>query len=60
MSKTYSMPGWRIGFAAGNHRLISALRGEVLFGLWCLHADPGSGGGFEWAAGLRRRDADLI
>lgn len=25
MSKTYSMPGWRIGFAAGNKRLISAL-----------------------------------
>ncbi len=25
MSKTYSMPGWRIGFAAGNPRLISAL-----------------------------------
>ena len=25
MSKTYSMPGWRIGFAAGNSKLISAL-----------------------------------
>lgn len=25
MSKTYSMPGWRMGFAAGNRRLISAL-----------------------------------
>jgi alanine-synthesizing transaminase len=25
MSKTYSMPGWRMGFAAGNPRLISAL-----------------------------------
>lgn len=25
MSKTYSMPGWRIGFAAGNKRLIYAL-----------------------------------
>lgn len=25
MSKTYSMPGWRIGFAAGNERLITAL-----------------------------------
>ena len=25
MSKTYSMPGWRIGFAAGNPRLINAL-----------------------------------
>ena len=25
MSKTYSMPGWRIGFAAGNRELIAAL-----------------------------------
>jgi alanine-synthesizing transaminase len=25
MSKTYSMPGWRIGFAAGNKHLIAAL-----------------------------------
>ncbi|UCH74317.1 MAG: LL-diaminopimelate aminotransferase [Rhodospirillales bacterium] len=25
LSKTYSMPGWRIGFAAGNARLIEAL-----------------------------------
>jgi alanine-synthesizing transaminase len=25
MSKTYSMPGWRIGFATGNKRLIAAL-----------------------------------
>lgn len=25
VSKTYSMPGWRIGFAAGNRRLITAL-----------------------------------
>jgi alanine-synthesizing transaminase len=25
MSKTYSMPGWRIGFASGNKRLIAAL-----------------------------------
>jgi alanine-synthesizing transaminase len=25
MSKTYSMPGWRIGFAVGNERVIAAL-----------------------------------
>jgi alanine-synthesizing transaminase len=25
MSKTYSMPGWRMGFAVGNDRLIAAL-----------------------------------
>jgi alanine-synthesizing transaminase len=26
MSKTYSMPGWRIGFAAGSERLVDALK----------------------------------
>lgn len=26
MSKTFSMPGWRMGFAVGNERLIGALR----------------------------------
>lgn len=25
MSKSYSMPGWRVGFAAGNRRMINAL-----------------------------------
>ncbi len=25
MSKTYNMPGWRIGFAAGNRKLVAAL-----------------------------------
>ena len=25
LSKTYAMPGWRMGFAAGNPRLIAAL-----------------------------------
>ena len=25
LSKTYAMPGWRMGFAVGNHRLIDAL-----------------------------------
>ena len=25
MSKTFSMPGWRVGFAVGNERLIAAL-----------------------------------
>jgi alanine-synthesizing transaminase len=25
MSKTYSMPGWRIGFAVGNQRIVAAL-----------------------------------
>jgi alanine-synthesizing transaminase len=25
LSKTYAMPGWRMGFAVGNHRLVGAL-----------------------------------
>jgi alanine-synthesizing transaminase len=25
LSKTYAMPGWRMGFAVGNERLIAAL-----------------------------------
>ena len=42
MSKTYSMAGWRIGFAVGNARLIEALAtGEVLPRLWRVHAGPG-------------------
>ena len=45
MSKTYSMPGWRIGFAVGNERMIAALgAGQVLSRLRRLHADPGGGG----------------
>ena len=42
MSKTYSMAGWRIGFAVGNARLIErAGAGEILSRLWRLHAGPG-------------------
>ena len=42
LSKTYSMAGWRIGFAVGNARLIEALgAGEILPRLWRLHAGPG-------------------
>ena len=39
MSKTYSMPGWRIGFAVGNERIIAALgAGEILSRLRRLYA----------------------
>ena len=42
LSKTYAMPGWRMGFAAGNKHLIGALGADqVLSGLWRVHADPG-------------------
>ena len=44
MSKTYSMPGWRMGFAVGNERLIAALgAGEILSRLRRVHAGPGGG-----------------
>ena len=44
MSKTYSMPGWRMGFAVGNERIIAALgAGEVLSRLRRLHAGAGRG-----------------
>ena len=44
MSKTYSMAGWRIGFAVGNERMIAALGArEILSRLRRLHADPGGG-----------------
>ena len=42
MSKTYSMPGWRIGFAVGNERIIAALDArEVLSRLRRVHAGAG-------------------
>ena len=59
MSKTFSMPGWRIGFAVGNERLIAALGArQVLSRLRRLHADPGGGDrGAQRAGGLHRGDA---
>ncbi len=42
MSKTFSMAGWRIGFAVGNDRVIAALgAGEILSRLWRFHAGAG-------------------
>ncbi len=44
MSKTFSMAGWRMGFAVGNERLIAALGArEVLSRLRRLHAGAGRG-----------------
>ena len=43
--KTYSMAGWRIGFAVGNRAADrGADAGQILSRLWRLHADPGGGG----------------
>jgi alanine-synthesizing transaminase len=62
LSKTYSMPGWRMGFAVGNPRLINgAGADEILSRLWRLHADPGRRRRrAERPAGLRRRDARAV
>ena len=59
MSKTFSMPGWRMGFAVGNERIIAALgAGEVLSRLRRLHADPGRGDrGAQRPGRLHPRDA---
>ena len=58
LSKTYAMPGWRMGFAAGNEKLIGALGADqILSRLRRLHADPGGGGGGpERPAGRGRRN----
>jgi alanine-synthesizing transaminase len=41
MSKTFSMAGWRVGFAVGNAPDRRAEAGEVLSRLRRVHADPG-------------------
>jgi alanine-synthesizing transaminase len=56
MSKTFSMAGWRVGFAVGQQATDrSAHPGEELSRLWSLHADPGRDlRGAERTAGHRR------
>ena len=39
MSKTYNMPGWRIGFAAGNQTLIAALTRIKSYLDYCVEAN---------------------
>ncbi len=57
LSKTYSMPGWRMGFAAGNPRLINALtRMKSYLDYGAFTPDPGRRRRrAERPAGLRRR-----
>ena len=59
MSKTYSMPGWRIGFAVGNERIIAALaRVKSYLDYGAFTPDPGGGDGrAQWPRGLHQRDA---
>ena len=58
LSKSYNMPGWRVGFAVGNREMIAALgRLEIVFRLWDVRAGAGRGDcGAQWAAGMRRRN----
>ena len=58
LSKTYNMPGWRMGFAVGNERLIArAGAHQVLSRLRRLHAGAGrSVRSAQRAAGVRRGD----
>ena len=58
LSKTYAMPGWRMGFAVGNERLIGALtRVKSYLDYGAFTPDPGRrSGGAERSAGLHRRD----
>ena len=58
LSKTYAMPGWRMGFAVGNERLIGALtRVKSYLDYGAFTPDSGrSGGGAERPARLHRRD----
>ncbi len=58
LSKTYAMPGWRVGFAVGNERLIHALtRVKSYLDYGAFTPDPGGGDGrAERAARLHRRD----
>ena len=56
LSKSYNMPGWRVGFMVGNPVLVNALaRLKSYFDYGTFHADPGGvdcrAGG---AAGVRR------
>ena len=58
LSKTYSMAGWRIGFAVGNARLIAALtRVKSYLDYGAFTPDPGRGDrGAQRSAGLYRRN----
>jgi alanine-synthesizing transaminase len=58
LSKTYAMPGWRMGFAVGNERLISALarvKSYLDYGAF-TPVQVAAAAGAQRPAGLRRRD----
>ena len=58
LSKTYAMPGWRMGFAAGNKTLIAALariKSYLDYGAY-TPIQVAATAALEWPAGLRRRN----
>jgi len=58
LSKSYNMPGWRVGFMCGNSTLIGALAPEIVSRLRHVHA--GSGGRHrraQWPAGVCDRNS---
>jgi alanine-synthesizing transaminase len=69
MSKTFSMPGWRMGFAVGNERLISALtrvKSYLDYGAFtpiqvaATAALNGDGGDIEEVRNVYRRRRDVM
>src|ERR687892_2109704 len=64
LSKTYNMPGWRIGFAAGNPALIAALariKSYLDYGAFTpiqVAATTALNGPQEWVAEIRQRYKD--
>ena len=62
LSKTYSMPGWRMGFAAGNPRLINALtrmKSYLDYGAF-TPIQVAAATALTGPAGLRRADARVV
>ena len=62
LSKTYSMPGWRMGFAAGNPRLINALtrmKSYLDYGAF-TPIQVAAAAALDRPAGLRRADAQAV
>ena len=62
LSKTYAMPGWRIGFAAGNRHLVGALtriKSYLDYGAF-TPIQVAANGCAERAAGLRRGNSQYV
>ena len=60
LSKSYNMPGWRVGFAVGNREMIAALgAAQIVLRLRDVRAGAGRGDRrAQRTAGVRRRDRE--